>query len=871
MKKRNKIQPPPQITAVYQPSKNGTDKLLHAMLRYLVLLTAVLGMAVMGSSMLGLDIGFGTIILTSAYTFTTFYLLFKSLWGLIGGILIGAGGMLIALSTYSLTLKEFFIGGYRGIFNAVLDIIRARGYETVPQLNTHIVTEFGILVLITAPAALIVGLTSRKRTRVIPYAVVLLVPTVVFIVTGGEAQLRYFAPAVAAACAMAVMGLAEKGVKGVAPSSYAGFAALVLAGLLMLTPIVNTSAAMKRISFPELIDIGEIIGSGGAEGLTQKSVRPKKYRYNGNRIMTVYSNSDTPMYFRTWAGGHYGDNKWYAVDYDYGYNYGAFVSQNDYYDLTKDFYKKAASLGYDGASLGLRFDDIKINMSVSTRTLPLPSMSKRIGEIYDDGKTTYAYYKYDGISSLESSWMGEITTSAAVIYKDSPHLSDVIYGYLEYLIGYCAHGIYPKSSIGKQFASRLYKYGNNELIEISQKYTSFAKSAYGEGVKDEAIERAVEELFENASLREYFDKLYPEDSLSPLVTDGLICYDGYFYKLNNYGMAHAYEIAGIVADYLADGRKYTTNPKSTGKSVTEELLYGSKQGYCVQFATVGTLIMRRMGFYARYAEGYLAQDFKNSGSDYSFENKISDKDGHAWCEVWVDGFGWMTLEMTPGQGNNGGGGGDTTPPPDTTPPETSDTPITTPPETDTSFSDTTEAPPDTTPPITSGRETTVSGYEGKGGRKSFDPITPIVISAVILIPTVMLVSYLVSNTVKKKKRLDALINKAISGSHTSEEIRVLSASLSRMLSLALGAYKALPRVGELPEDYGLRLEGTLKLDGLEAPISLCVNALVKQAYGFGMDETDIKISAFTLRALRTNALRRIGIFRFVIYRIKGVL
>ena len=66
-KKELKASLPIEITATYQGSKYGTDGVLHAMLRYLILLTAVIGMGIAGSAMLGIDADFTTVILASAY------------------------------------------------------------------------------------------------------------------------------------------------------------------------------------------------------------------------------------------------------------------------------------------------------------------------------------------------------------------------------------------------------------------------------------------------------------------------------------------------------------------------------------------------------------------------------------------------------------------------------------------------------------------------------------------------------------------------------------------------------------------------------------------------------------------------------------
>ncbi len=873
MKKNKTVSQPLEINAIYQKSEFGTDKVLHALLRYLILLTAVIGSALSYTAMLGLDPGFENIALTSVYIFSTFYFLFKSLRGMIAGASIGVIGMLIALKTLDLSLKKLFIGGFNGIYNSILIIIQKRGFETVPFLDRSCVSEFGMLLLMTLPCAIAVAGFCRKRTRVVPYVIVLAVPAFIFLLTDGHIALRYFAPALAAACAMAAMEISERGVKGVFHSSFVGFTSLVLASLLMLTPIVNVKTAMDSIKLEGLDEIIQILDPIGIENNVKRNVSPKRHYFTDRKIMTVYTDTSSPLYLRSWAGGKFENESWYSVDYDYGYNYVDFVRENDYFELTKKFIETAKLLGYGRKQIGIDMTNVSIVLATRQMNIPLPSMSGRTGALYYDGKTIHPSYDYDGVSTINSMWKGEIMTSAAVIDDyDNELLSDVIYGFYEYLLYGNDH--LPQSAIGKSFANSLHKYGNGKYLQLSSNFSSFAASAYGDKVEDEAINRAVAEMYEkmlgNSDVEKYIDK----HSLSacPYNNPTCVVYDGYHYVRTNYGYVHKLEIANLVAKYLADGRKYSTNPKSTGKSVTEELLFGSKEGYCVQFATVGTLIMRRLGFHVRYAEGYVVQDYKGSNGNYTYESKVTDRDGHAWCEVWIAGFGWMPLEFTPGFGESSVVG--TTKPPETTPPETSDTPVvTTPPVSDTSSETTTEKPIETTPPVTSTQDiidTTDPDKTEKGGKKEFAPPW-VIAAALIVIPSIAVVSALVSTANKRKKRLDALISRALSGNHNSEERRRISESLKTAISKALGAYGILPKPGEMPESYGARLEKALSLAGLEAPLSLCVEALIKQTYGFGMDENDIKISAYTLRALRTNALGKLGIFKLVIYRIKGVL
>ena len=86
-----------------------------------------------------------------------------------------------------------------------------------------------------------------------------------------------------------------------------------------------------------------------------------------------------------------------------------------------------------------------------------------------------------------------------------------------------------------------------------------------------------------------------------------------------------------------------------------------KEGICQHFATAATLMYRALGIPARYVTGYLAKTEANTWAD------ITTKQGHAWVEVYVDGIGWIPIEVTAsdngpiGGGDNGGGdngGGD---------------------------------------------------------------------------------------------------------------------------------------------------------------------------------------------------------------------
>lgn len=73
------------------------------------------------------------------------------------------------------------------------------------------------------------------------------------------------------------------------------------------------------------------------------------------------------------------------------------------------------------------------------------------------------------------------------------------------------------------------------------------------------------------------------------------------------------------------------------------------RGYCIHFATAGALLLRMQGIPARYVTGYVAQ------LDGGGRGEALDRDAHAWVEVYINGYGWYPVEMTPGYagGENG--------------------------------------------------------------------------------------------------------------------------------------------------------------------------------------------------------------------------
>src|SRR5262249_32805670 len=65
-------------------------------------------------------------------------------------------------------------------------------------------------------------------------------------------------------------------------------------------------------------------------------------------------------------------------------------------------------------------------------------------------------------------------------------------------------------------------------------------------------------------------------------------------------------------------------------------------GYAEQFASAFGTLARSQGFPVRVATGYLLRRERLSGNAYT----VTTADAHAWAEVNLAGYGWVTFEPT---------------------------------------------------------------------------------------------------------------------------------------------------------------------------------------------------------------------------------
>lgn len=107
------------------------------------------------------------------------------------------------------------------------------------------------------------------------------------------------------------------------------------------------------------------------------------------------------------------------------------------------------------------------------------------------------------------------------------------------------------------------------------------------------------------------------------------------------------EVISNIQEYLSNQASYTLKPGATpaGEDFVTYFLHTNKKGYCVHFASAATLMFHYMGIPARYVEGFHVNEAQFNSDD---EATITDRQAHAWVEIFDEQHGWIPVEVTPG-------------------------------------------------------------------------------------------------------------------------------------------------------------------------------------------------------------------------------
>ena len=105
------------------------------------------------------------------------------------------------------------------------------------------------------------------------------------------------------------------------------------------------------------------------------------------------------------------------------------------------------------------------------------------------------------------------------------------------------------------------------------------------------------------------------------------------------------EKATILRNYLRENFKYSMElpPVPAGTPPLDYFLFESKQGFCQHFAQALVFLARAAGLRSRLVTGYAPGNYNILSNYY----EIYEYHAHAWTQIFVERYGWLTFDGTP--------------------------------------------------------------------------------------------------------------------------------------------------------------------------------------------------------------------------------
>ena len=103
-----------------------------------------------------------------------------------------------------------------------------------------------------------------------------------------------------------------------------------------------------------------------------------------------------------------------------------------------------------------------------------------------------------------------------------------------------------------------------------------------------------------------------------------------------------YQLIVRIQNYIRTAATYNPNGNSYPQDVDVVVYFleVAKEGICQHFAAAATMMYRAFGIPARYVVGYV------TNADPNQTVYIQSDQAHAWVEIYLDGIGWIPVEVT---------------------------------------------------------------------------------------------------------------------------------------------------------------------------------------------------------------------------------
>jgi len=95
--------------------------------------------------------------------------------------------------------------------------------------------------------------------------------------------------------------------------------------------------------------------------------------------------------------------------------------------------------------------------------------------------------------------------------------------------------------------------------------------------------------------------------------------------------------------FVSSGTFHYSNHPIVGKPALVGFVTTTHAGYCQYFAGAMALMLRYLGVPAHVAVGFAGGTYDTKQDVWN----VSDREAHAWVEVWFKGYGWLPFDPTP--------------------------------------------------------------------------------------------------------------------------------------------------------------------------------------------------------------------------------
>lgn len=246
-----------------------------------------------------------------------------------------------------------------------------------------------------------------------------------------------------------------------------------------------------------------------------------------------------------------------------------------------------------------------------------------ISWLEDLGYIVYPYGLFDLDSTSESDYSIERFEDSALF------ATELIDGeLLEYSVSY-----------DQSFPSRF----DDDLLRADDGWRDYYNELYAE-----SLEEADDVLEEVGGIDMWFEnELQLPDSLPDRVRE-------LAHELTD-GLTSEYEKVRAIENYLKEdgGYRYSlleVENTPDGGDYVDHFLFESRIGYCNNFSSAMTVLLREVGIPARWTKGFTpGSQFIDENGESFFE--VSNANAHSWVEVFFPSYGWVPFEPSPSFAN----------------------------------------------------------------------------------------------------------------------------------------------------------------------------------------------------------------------------